>query len=229
MEDHFFEDETNNHQDVFQQEPNQESQQQAAGGDHFDNFFGDQSQGQAQQTQPQHQEEDDFFGGGQPAQQATTFEQNTQSQYGAFNNNFGSSSQPQQNYDMFDPAEHTPQQISEHEERKLKLQKDEQERTQKLIQKQSEENTLKSQRISAAKTYLANWKSEREQNIQKRKQACLQEEEVLVESRKQQTYKNSWDKITSNISLKASEYPGAKDVTRMKESILNKKSDLANN
>lgn len=39
--------------------------------------------------------------------------------------------------------------------------------------------------------------------------------------------KNPWEKITENISLKASDVLGAKDVSRMKESILNKKADLA--
>ena len=38
--------------------------------------------------------------------------------------------------------------------------------------------------------------------------------------------KNPWDKVTNNISLKVSDQPGGKDKNRMKEAILNKKSDL---
>jgi len=40
------------------------------------------------------------------------------------------------------------------------------------------------------------------------------------------SYKNPWDKIVSNIALKASDYPGKADINRMREAIVNKKKDL---
>lgn len=50
---------------------------------------------------------------------------------------------------------------------------------------------------------------------------------MLLESKKKEEGKivNPWEKITRNIALKAGEYPGKADVTRMREAIVNKKSD----
>jgi hypothetical protein len=39
------------------------------------------------------------------------------------------------------------------------------------------------------------------------------------------TQKNPWEKIADNIALKEGEYPGTKDVARMRQAILNKKQD----
>ncbi|EGR30088.1 hypothetical protein IMG5_142810 [Ichthyophthirius multifiliis] len=55
----------------------------------------------------------------------------------------------------------------------------------------------------------------------------LQEEEVQIECRKQQQYKNPWDKIVANINLKPGEQKSEKDISRMKECILNKKHDAS--
>ena len=38
---------------------------------------------------------------------------------------------------------------------------------------------------------------------------------------------NSWDKIVSNIATKDSDYPGSKEVQRMRASIINRKNDFA--
>ena len=36
---------------------------------------------------------------------------------------------------------------------------------------------------------------------------------------------NSWDKVIDNITLKESEYKGTKDVSRMRNVIINRKND----
>ncbi len=53
------------------------------------------------------------------------------------------------------------------------------------------------------------------QNLQK---------DVSKQSNKQKA--NPWEKVVGNIETKAGNYPGNKDVTRLKKAILNKKADF---
>ena len=54
------------------------------------------------------------------------------------------------------------------------------------------------------------------------------EEEWKSQKNKEQSGENSvntWEKVTSNIDTKEGDYKGSKNVSRMKEIIMNKKND----
>ncbi|CAD8086080.1 unnamed protein product [Paramecium sonneborni] len=111
--------------------------------------------------------------------------------------------------------------------RKDKLKIIEEERLAQIREKDQQERILKQQKKQKGQEYLQQFKSQLETDIQQRKVLNKQKQEVWFENQKNHSqYKNSWDQIASNIALKDGEYPGQKDVTKMRQAILNKKIDL---
>ncbi|CAD8172519.1 unnamed protein product [Paramecium octaurelia] len=111
--------------------------------------------------------------------------------------------------------------------RKDKLKVIEEERLAQIREKDQQERILKQQKKEKGREYLQQFKSQQESDIQQRKVLNKQKQEIWFENRKNHSqYKNSWDQIASNIALKDGEYPGQKDVTKMRQAILNKRNDL---
>ena len=73
--------------------------------------------------------------------------------------------------------------------------------------------------------------SKRIEKIKHQKETNAQNEKVFLNERTSgNTIKtNSWDKVIDNITLKESEYKGTKDVSRMRNVIINRKNDGNNN
>jgi len=46
-----------------------------------------------------------------------------------------------------------------------------------------------------------------------------------MKKRKDSEHKHPWDKIISNVAIKENDYQGTKDVSRFRQSLLNKKLD----
>lgn len=69
--------------------------------------------------------------------------------------------------------------------------------------------------------------SKRQEEISKRKAMNIKNEEDNLSNRKliKEGKKNSWENVVDNISIKESEYKGSKDISRMRNVILNRKND----
>ena len=61
-----------------------------------------------------------------------------------------------------------------------------------------------------------------------RKQENQEKEKQLKEEREKLNTEAGWKKVAMNIAIKQGEHPGKKEVNRMRESILNKRSDESN-
>jgi len=127
-----------------------------------------------------------------------------------------------QRVDAFDP-DYDP----EEEERQERLRRLEQQRIQALDEKARVERERKQEKISNAARELAQWHSEREQNIEKKKQINRQNQELQDDAHAEDEYKSPWEKVVANIAVKEGEYPGTKDVSRFRQSLLNRKTDAA--
>jgi len=201
-EDFFGSGEAQNQHDDFGQA--QEYNQDFGGHDQFQDQGYQQAQGGAAGY-------DDFFGGeSQPQGGNQQFEAPIQQNYGGNQGGYGA-------YDAnYDPEE---------EERQNRLRQREQERVRALEEKAHAEREKKQERIVDAARDLAKWHSEREQNIQKKKQINKDNQQIQNDAKGEDDYKNPWDKIVANIAVKEGEYPGTKDVTRFRQSLQNKKID----
>ncbi|KAM3127527.1 hypothetical protein pb186bvf_020365 [Paramecium bursaria] len=159
---------------------------------------------------------DDFDSYGQPAQPAQP-----QLILESFNEEAVITRQPQS-------IPQVPEFISpEQQQRKDKLKILEDERIQLVREREESEKQQKQAKREKAQQYLHQFNQQLQGAVQSKKQQNRQQQEVLIEARKEsKEYKNSWDKVAANIALKDGEYPGQKDVTKMRQAILNKKIDL---
>ncbi|CAD8156459.1 unnamed protein product [Paramecium octaurelia] len=142
----------------------------------------------------------------------------------------------EQQYTAFDAFENeTPTQgnifnayvSTEQKLRKDKLRLIDDERLAQIREKDQQERLLKSQKKSKAQEYLSEFKKQQEADIVQKRSQNKQKQDIWLENIKIHTQnKNSWEQIASNIALKDGEYPGQKDVTKMRQAILNKRSDL---
>ncbi|CAD8160715.1 unnamed protein product [Paramecium pentaurelia] len=111
--------------------------------------------------------------------------------------------------------------------RKDKLRVIEDERIAQIREKDQQERLLKQQKKQKAQEYLQEFKKQQDADIAQKRSQNKQKQEIWLENNKNHNqYKNSWDQIAQNIALKDGEYPGQKDVTKMRQAILNKRSDL---
>lgn len=81
-------------------------------------------------------------------------------------------------------------------------------------------------RDSGRKELMA-WKEEHLKQIGLRRETSKKSLEALREGKPTESYANSWDKIVANIATKDSDYPGTKEVQRMRASLINRKNDFA--
>lgn len=64
--------------------------------------------------------------------------------------------------------------------------------------------------------------------MEKRRQFNISNEEEVIKNRNlvKEGKKNPWEKVVENIEIKESEYKGSKDISRMRNVILNRKNDF---
>ncbi|CAD8168419.1 unnamed protein product [Paramecium pentaurelia] len=113
---------------------------------------------------------------------------------------------------------------AEQQQRREKLREVEEERIKLIRERDQEERIQKQQKKEKAQQYLLQFQTQLKSDIQARKDANKQAQELRSLNKSQ--YKNSWDQIAQNVALKDGEYPGEKDVTKMRQAILNKRKDL---
>lgn len=63
-----------------------------------------------------------------------------------------------------------------------------------------------------------------EETVARKRQNRAKQDEAIRKIANEQGSKN-WKKVAENVQLKQSENQGKKDITRMREAIINKKSD----
>jgi len=95
-----------------------------------------------------------------------------------------------------------------------------------IEEKMKEEDQLKRERREKAHLILTQMESERRAAIAKKKKMNIENDEDNKQNKNKENYKTPWDKIIQNIAIKESDYKGAKDVSRFRLALLNKKSDM---
>ena len=136
------------------------------------------------------------------------------------NNNFNNN---------FNNNELSPEEIKRQEQREEELK----ERQKKLREKQELEMKLKNENRKKASEFLNEFFKERQKRIQnnlelnKQKENNEKNEKDLI--KKGDPNINVWERVCKNIDLKDSDYKGTKDVTRMREVIINRKNDFNSN
>eukprot|EP01016_Furgasonia_blochmanni_P040467 TRINITY_DN5168_c0_g2_i3.p1 TRINITY_DN5168_c0_g2~~TRINITY_DN5168_c0_g2_i3.p1 ORF type:complete len:431 (-),score=54.67 TRINITY_DN5168_c0_g2_i3:379-1671(-) len=113
-------------------------------------------------------------------------------------------------------------------ERQERLRGIEEARLAGLQEKQRQELEEKERKRKESRQYLDKFRQDREVTIQKRREMNKSHENTLKESKNSEPYKSSWDKIVNNVAIKEGEYPGSQDVTRMRQTLINKRHDSLN-
>ena len=104
------------------------------------------------------------------------------------------------------------------------------ERQKKIREKQELEMKLKNENRKNASEFLNEFFNQRQKRIQnnlelnKQKENNEKNEKELI--KKGDPNVNVWERVCKNIDLKDSDYKGSKDVTRMREVIINRKNDF---
>ena len=104
------------------------------------------------------------------------------------------------------------------------------ERQKKIREKQELEMKLKNENRKNASEFLNEFFKQRQKRIQnnlelnKQKENNEKNEKELI--KKGDPNVNVWERVCKNIDLKDSDYKGTKDVTRMREVIINRKNDF---
>jgi hypothetical protein len=93
--------------------------------------------------------------------------------------------------------------------------------------KQEEEVRLKEQRRQKGRQDLLNWQKGRQQQIEGTRNTNKQlEGEFLEEKKRLKETSNQWERIMANVEVNSSQYIGAHDVTRMRQAMIARKSDI---
>ena len=84
---------------------------------------------------------------------------------------------------------------------------------------------IKNENREKASAYMRECEQRRMEEITKRKEINIKNEKDFVEEKKmvKEGKKNSWERVMDKIAIKDSDYKGSKDVSRMKNVIINKK------
>lgn len=86
---------------------------------------------------------------------------------------------------------------------------------------------LKQKRRAHGKEQLQQWAADRNNQLQQRKATNKQmEKDEAAEKKRLKDTTNPWERIVSNVEINASNYVGGADVTRMRQAMLSRKSDL---
>jgi len=95
-----------------------------------------------------------------------------------------------------------------------------------MFQKQLKEQAQKQEFIEKGKEWLAQAKMSFTKEKEARKKNNEEVEKTLNEAKHATANSNPWEKVLTLIELKEGYYPGSKNVTRMKQSILGRKNDI---
>jgi len=97
-----------------------------------------------------------------------------------------------------------------------------------IEEKEILERQQQNERKAKAAQILNTWMKDFKDAAEKRKAMNRERQKEHDESKKDPEHKHSWDKIISNVAIKENDYQGTKDVSRFRQSLLNKKLDEAN-
>ena len=117
-------------------------------------------------------------------------------------------------------------QIDEEEQKKISdRQKEAEERKEKINQKIQKEAELRLEITKKAAEYLAEFETQRQEQIAKRRKELEEKEANPNKGDNANGTSDSWSKVSGNIDLKDSDYKGSKDVQRMREAMMHRKED----
>ena len=140
-------------------------------------------------------------------------------------NNFGF--QPAQNMGGVSTAPRDDDFTEEERSQVEEVEQANEDRKKKLFERQSEEENKKQQKKSEAKSKLDEWQKTRKNQIdQKRKQNKEEEKYFLDDRSEQRKGANPWERVINNCEMNSSQYVGDKDVSRMKNAMLSRKTDI---
>ena len=115
----------------------------------------------------------------------------------------------------------------EEEARVEEIAREQKARMQKIIEKEANEETEKRANRDKAKKELKQWYDNKERDrVAKSKQNKEEEWAFLQQREEHKSSKNKWEKIIDNCEMNANKYLGGKDVSRMRQSMLARKTDL---
>ena len=120
------------------------------------------------------------------------------------------------------------QEISEEEKKRMEARElEENERRKKIEEKINLELKLKNEIKEKASAYLLEFEQKRIENKELKKKQNIKDEENTKKEKEliKEGKKNPWEYVVQNIELKDSNYKGSKDITRMKEVIIERKND----
>ena len=117
-------------------------------------------------------------------------------------------------------------QIDEEEQKRISdRQKEAEERKEKINQKIQKEAELRLEITKKAAEYLAEFETQRQEQIAKRRKELEEKEANPNKEDNINGTSDSWSKVSGNIDLKDSDYKGSKDVQRMREAMMHRKED----
>ena len=180
----------------------------------MDNFEFPTSENNNQDSQPQFQTEE-------PKEQNFISMNNENNEFTQFNNPL-SIENNMMNNNILDEEEQ--KRIEEREAEQIERRKKIEEKIQFELKKKEE---LKEKAVQ----FLNEFMNKRQEEIQKRKSENQKKEEENLENKKllKEGKINSWENVVENIAMKDSEYKGSRDISRMREVIINRKNDLKDN
>ena len=115
----------------------------------------------------------------------------------------------------------------EEETRVEEVARDQRARMQRIIEKEANEETEKRATRDKAKKELKQWYDNKERDkVAKSKQNKEEEWAFLQQREDHKRSLNKWEKIIDNCEMNANKYLGSKDVSRMRQSMLARKTDL---
>ena len=117
-------------------------------------------------------------------------------------------------------------QIDEEEQKRISdRQKEAEERKEKINQKIQKEAELRLEITKKAAEYLAEFETQRQEQIAKRRKELEEKEANPNKGDNANGTADSWSKVSGNIDLKDSDYKGSKDVQRMREAMMHRQED----
>jgi hypothetical protein len=115
----------------------------------------------------------------------------------------------------------------EEEARVEEIARDQKARMQRIIEREANEETEKRATRDKAKKELKQWYDNKERDrVAKSKQNKEEEWAFLQQREDHKRSLNKWEKIIDNCEMNSNKYLGSKDVSRMRQSMLARKTDL---
>ena len=115
----------------------------------------------------------------------------------------------------------------EERQRVLQTEIERQQRAQNQYLGQEEEIKLKQQRKQKGREEVQKWMEERNKQTELRKQLNKQSEQDQTDEKKRlKTTTNQWERVIANVEINSSQYVGGADVSRMRQAMIARKSDI---